>query len=57
MFLFIQQVQLGSPAHGELMRGDIVTKIGDYDARDLTHLDAQNLFRSAVNTIPLVVHR
>lgn len=39
------------------MRGDIVTKICDYDARDLTHLDAQNLFKSAVNSIPLVVHR
>lgn len=51
------KVQLGSPAYGELMRGDIITKIGDYDARDLTHLDAQNLFKSAANRVPLVVHR
>ncbi|KAJ6640625.1 PDZ and LIM domain protein 1 [Pseudolycoriella hygida] len=55
--LIITKVQLGSPAHGQLMRGDILTKIGDYDARDLTHLDAQNLFKSAANRIPLVVHR
>ncbi|KAG4077421.1 hypothetical protein HA402_002848 [Bradysia odoriphaga] len=55
--LIITKVQLGSPAHGELMRGDIITKICDYDARDLTHLDAQNLFKSAANSIPLVVHR
>ncbi len=57
-YIFVPfQVQLGSPAHGELMRGDILTKVGDYDARDLTHLDAQNLFKTAANRIQLVVHR
>lgn len=51
------QVIPGSPAHGELMRGDIITKIKDYDARDLTHLDAQNMFKTSVSSIPIVVRR
>lgn len=57
-YIFILlQVQLGTPAHGELMRGDIITKIHEYDGRDLRHVDAQHLFRSAGNSINLVVHR
>lgn len=48
---------MGSPAQGELQRGDIITKIQDYDARDIRHVDAQSLFRSAGNEIKLVVHR
>lgn len=48
---------MGSPAQGELMRGDVITKIGDYDARDLMHIDAKNLFKSAENSIQVVVHR
>ncbi|XP_037723182.1 uncharacterized protein LOC119555665 isoform X4 [Drosophila subpulchrella] len=50
-------VQVGSPSHGELLRGDIISKIGEYDARDLSHADAQQLFRGAGNEIRLVVHR
>ncbi|XP_044313517.1 uncharacterized protein LOC108044381 isoform X2 [Drosophila rhopaloa] len=50
-------VQVGSPSHGELLRGDIIAKIGEYDARDLSHADAQQLFRGAGNEIRLVVHR
>ncbi|XP_020816529.1 uncharacterized protein LOC110190404 isoform X11 [Drosophila serrata] len=50
-------VQAGSPSHGELLRGDIIAKIGEYDARDLSHADAQQLFRGAGNEIRLTVHR
>ncbi|XP_068149319.1 uncharacterized protein Zasp66 isoform X12 [Drosophila tropicalis] len=50
-------VQVGSPSYGELLRGDIIAKIGEYDARDLSHADAQQLFRGAGNEIGLVVHR
>ncbi|XP_034110425.1 uncharacterized protein LOC132793226 isoform X1 [Drosophila nasuta] len=50
-------VQVGSPSYGELLRGDIIAKIGEYDARDLSHADAQQLFRGAGNEINLVVHR
>lgn len=53
----IEQVQPGSPAHGQLLRGDIITKIQDYDARDIRNIDAQNLFRNADNHIRLVVRR
>jgi hypothetical protein len=54
---FNDRVQLGSPAQGELIRGDIITKIDDYDVRDLRHNDAQMLFRNADNKINLVVRR
>lgn len=57
IILFSLQVQLGSPAQGELIRGDVISKIDDYDARDLRHNDAQLLFRNADNKINLVVHR
>ncbi|XP_017096059.2 PDZ and LIM domain protein 3 isoform X4 [Drosophila bipectinata] len=55
--LIITRVQVGSPSYGELLRGDIIAKIGEYDARDLSHADAQQLFRGAGNDIRLVVHR
>jgi hypothetical protein len=40
-----------------LLRGDIITKIEDYDARDLRHEDAQMLFKNASNQIKIVVRR
>ncbi|XP_055841379.1 uncharacterized protein LOC129908706 isoform X2 [Episyrphus balteatus] len=55
--LIITKVQLGSPAYGEVLRGDIVTKIGEYDSRDIRHSDAQMLFRTAGNEIRIVVSR
>lgn len=51
------QVALGTPSQGELKPGDIVRKIGDYDARDLRHKDALNLFQNAGSSITLVVQR
>ncbi|PNF41007.1 hypothetical protein B7P43_G08845 [Cryptotermes secundus] len=51
--LIITRAQEG----GEVRRGDIIKKIADYDARDLRHEDAQNLFRNAGNTVSLVVQR
>lgn len=50
-------MQVGSPAYGEVLRGDVIAKVGEYDARDLRHEDAQMLFKSAGNQIRLVVHR
>ncbi|XP_049866101.1 uncharacterized protein LOC126366836 isoform X2 [Pectinophora gossypiella] len=47
----------GTPAGRELVRGDIIAKIDDYDARDLRHEDAQNLFKNANNQIRIVVQR
>ncbi|XP_065359144.1 uncharacterized protein Zasp66 isoform X2 [Calliphora vicina] len=51
------KVQVGSPAFGEVLRGDIISKIGEYDARDISHANAQMLFRTAGNEIKIVVHR
>jgi PDZ domain len=53
----LSQVSPGSCAQPELLRGDIITKIEDYDARDLRHEDAQMLFRNASNQIKIVVRR
>uniref|UniRef100_A0A1B0B463 PDZ domain-containing protein n=1 Tax=Glossina palpalis gambiensis TaxID=67801 RepID=A0A1B0B463_9MUSC len=55
--LIITRVQVGTPAYGEVLRGDIIAKIGEYDARDLSHADAQMLFRTAGNEIRIVVRR
>ncbi|XP_050090191.1 LIM domain-binding protein 3 isoform X5 [Anopheles aquasalis] len=55
--LIITRVQVNSPAQAELLRGDIITKIDQYDARDLTHNDAQNLFRNAGNQMRVTVRR
>lgn len=50
-------MQIGSPSQGELFRGDVLTKIEDYDSRDLRHDDANYLFKNAGNRIRLVVQR
>lgn len=39
-----------------LQRGDMIKKIDDYDARDVRHVDAQNLLQNS-ETIKLVVER
>lgn len=48
---------IGTPAEGQLYRGDIISKIGEYDSRDIRHEDAENLFRHAGNTIRIVIQR
>lgn len=40
-----------------MLRGDIIAKIRDYDARDVSHADAETLFRNAGNEIKIVIHR
>ncbi|KAI5631397.1 PDZ domain (Also known as DHR or GLGF) domain-containing protein [Phthorimaea operculella] len=55
--LIVTRVTPGTPAGRELVRGDIIAKIDDYDARDLRHEDAQNLFKNASNQIKIVVQR
>lgn len=51
------KVYYGSPSERDLRVGDIIRKIEVYDARDLRHLDAQNLFSNADQTITLVIQR
>ncbi|CAG9825286.1 unnamed protein product [Phaedon cochleariae] len=52
-----KKVGFGSPVEGVLHRGDIITKVGNYDARDIRHQDAQNLFKNAGDNIRIVVQR
>lgn len=39
-----------------LQKGDMIKKIDDYDARDVRHVDAQNLLQNS-ETIKLVIER
>ncbi|KAJ8978432.1 hypothetical protein NQ317_019671 [Molorchus minor] len=55
--LIVTKVGFGSPADGVLQRGDIITKVGNYDARDIRHQDAQTLFKNAGNNVRVVVQR
>ncbi|XP_017768014.1 PREDICTED: PDZ and LIM domain protein 3 isoform X2 [Nicrophorus vespilloides] len=55
--LIVTRVGFHSPADGVLQRGDIITKVGNYDSRDIRHEDAQNLFSNAGNTVRVVVQR
>ncbi|CAH1109191.1 unnamed protein product [Psylliodes chrysocephalus] len=54
--LIVTRVGFGSPVEGVLHRGDIITKVGNYDSRDIRHQDAQNLFKGG-NNIRVVVQR
>ncbi|XP_063914432.1 PDZ and LIM domain protein 3 isoform X2 [Zophobas morio] len=55
--LIVTRVGFGSPSNGVLQRGDIITKVGNYDARDIRHQDAQTLFKNAGTNIRVVVQR
>ncbi|XP_059476055.1 uncharacterized protein LOC132197035 isoform X8 [Neocloeon triangulifer] len=57
MPLTVQRALAGTPSEGELKPGDIITKIGDRDARHLSHKDAQHLFKNAGNNVTLQVQR
>ena len=41
----------------QLRRGDNITKIGNYDARDMRHQDANNLIKNSGKEIKIVVER
>lgn len=47
----------GSPGDNKLINGDEIRKIGDYDARDITHQNVYNLFQKAGTAINLVIRR
>lgn len=55
--LTIQRVFLGSPAEGELHRGDLVLKIGDRDTSHMSHNDATEIIRNSGNNLSLLVQR
>ncbi|VEN37990.1 unnamed protein product [Callosobruchus maculatus] len=53
--LIVTRVSFGCPVQNVLQRGDIITKVGNYDARDIRHQDAQTLFKNAGTCIQVVV--
>lgn len=55
--LVIQRVFANSPAEGYLQRGDIILKLNNTEAADLTHKRAQELFNSCGGQILLSVKR
>lgn len=54
---FFTQVFSGSPADGELQRGDIVLTINNQDASRLSHQSAENFIRNAGGELVLRVKR
>ncbi|XP_061178063.1 PDZ and LIM domain protein 1-like [Saccostrea echinata] len=55
--LTIKKVQPNSPCAGRLSAGDSVLGINNYDSRQLTHAQAQNLIRQSGNNLQLTVLR
>ncbi|XP_073970769.1 PDZ_signaling and DUF4749 domain-containing protein Zasp66 isoform X9 [Rhodnius prolixus] len=55
--IVITRAVAGTPAEGNVKPGDEILQIGDYDARDIRHQDAQAMFKNAGNTIRLVIYR
>ena len=55
--VFHLQVFVGSPAEGELHRGDIIVAIENHDATGLLHKQAQDLFKSSGGSLSLRVRR
>jgi hypothetical protein len=53
----IQRVATGSPADGELRRGDVVNRISGQPAAELTHQKAHDMIKNAGSSITLVVTR
>lgn len=55
--LTVQRVFVGSPADGELHRGDAILGINGYDASNMIHKQAQDLIKNAGGTISLIVRK
>lgn len=55
--LTVQRVFVGSPADGELHRGDAILGINGYDAANMIHKQAQDLIKNAGGTINLIVRK
>ncbi|GBN10175.1 hypothetical protein AVEN_253403-1 [Araneus ventricosus] len=51
------KVTYGSPSEGEVCRGDIILRIRDTDASQLSHQKATDLIVKAGSTLKLVVAR
>ena len=52
-FLSFTQVFVGSPADGELHRGDVIVAIDNYDATSMVHRQAMDLIKRAGGSLSL----
>uniref|UniRef100_A0A1I8JD03 PDZ domain-containing protein n=1 Tax=Macrostomum lignano TaxID=282301 RepID=A0A1I8JD03_9PLAT len=55
--LTVQRVFTGSPAEGELHRGDTVVGIDNYDATTMLHSEAQDVIKNSGGTLLLNIRR
>jgi len=55
--LLIQRVFTGSPAEGELHRGDIIIAIENYDATGMLHKDSQEMIKSSGGELNMTIRR
>ncbi|ELU07187.1 hypothetical protein CAPTEDRAFT_98150 [Capitella teleta] len=55
--LTIQRVFAGSPADGEVHRGDIILAIDNYDVSQMTHKSAQDIIKKGGGSLALRVKR
>lgn len=53
----IQRVVPGSPADGEVRRGDVLTKINSLPCAKMTHQEASEMIKNAGPTITITLHR
>ena len=52
-YLSFTQVFVGSPADGELHRGDVIVAIDNYDATSMVHRQAMDLIKRAGGSLSL----
>ena len=52
-FLSFTKVFVGSPADGELHRGDVIVAIENYDATNMVHRQAMDLIKRAGGSLSL----
>ena len=57
MKVSILQVFVGSPAEGELHRGDTIAAIENYDASQMTHKQAQDVIKGCGGSCSLRIRR
>lgn len=55
--LTVQRVFVGSPADGELHRGDVIESVQNYDTSNMMHKQAQDLIKQAGGSLSLMVRR
>lgn len=53
----VLQVERGSPADGHVQEGDAILSISNYDASQLTHMQARQMITQAGNVLQLTLQK